>query len=66
MIITPEGEYCLWTPEGYYTCSEGGSELLYRQKNLREGITPEIHALGEYKPENNRPDIIRERLGIGE
>lgn len=66
MIITPEGEYCLWTPDGYYTCSEGGSGLLYRQKNLREGITPEIYALGEYKPENNRPDIIRERLGIGE
>ena len=66
MIITPGGEYCLWTPDGYYACSEKGFGLLYWQENLREGITPEIYSLGEHKPENNRPDIIRERLGVGE
>ena len=66
MIVTPDGEYCLWTPDGYYACSEKGFGLLYWQKNLREGITPEIYSFGEHKPENNRPDIIRERLGIGE
>jgi len=55
---SPDGEWILSTPDGYYTCSPEGSPLLYY-------ILPnktETYSFEQFETLYKRPDIIRSRL----
>ena len=53
-----DGEWVMWTPEGYYTASARGSDLIGWQINKGADKVPEHVTAGQLRQWFNRPDIV--------
>ncbi len=59
-IAAEDGEWIIFTPDGYFDCSKKGGDLAAMVKG------GEDYAIDQFALARNRPDIILERLGLGE
>lgn len=62
VMIGRNGEYCIWTPDGYFAASEGfrGRVGIFDFKG--EGREATWRSGKEFFDDHHRPDIIRKRL----
>ncbi|MCS7227406.1 MAG: WD40 repeat domain-containing protein [Endomicrobia bacterium] len=56
LLATKEGDYIVYTPDGYYDCSPGGARFVA----WRVGM--EVYSFDQYEATYKRPDIIRSIL----
>jgi hypothetical protein len=56
-VANPEGEWLVFTPDGYFDASSGGAHMVAGVQGLRS-----FH-IDQLAVSHNRPDIILERLG---
>jgi WD40 repeat protein/uncharacterized caspase-like protein len=57
-----DGQWVLWTPEGYYTGSEEADKLIGWQLNAGAARTPEFFAAHQLRQQFNRRDIVEKAI----
>lgn len=66
LYVDRQGEWALWTPEGYYDSSVArGGELFGWQINRGPGQTPRVLRAAELEKVFERPQLIRKLLQAG-
>ena len=58
LVLFKDGEWILYSPDGYYTGSRNASKL------LAYDVDGEIHSFNQYDLQFNRADIMLERLNL--
>ncbi|MCW5631777.1 MAG: caspase family protein [Rubrivivax sp.] len=58
LLTTPQGQWLLWTPSGYYDASPGGERLIgWLVQAIEDGRT-QFHSIGRFRNLLYRPDVI--------
>lgn len=57
-----DGQWVMWTPEGYYTGSEEADKLIGWQLNAGSTRTPEFYAAHQLRQQFNRRDIVEKAI----
>ena len=52
----------LWTPEGYYTASPGGEDLIGWHVNRGDDQAADFYPAETFRPTFRRPDLIAKAL----
>ena len=63
-----DGEWLVWTPQGYYTGSPGSDKLLaWRVSKAGRGTSPAVEYFGAevFRNHLNRPDIVEKAIILG-
>ena len=58
------GEWVIWTPQGYYTCSPGADRFVGWQFNRGPGTRPDFVRANELRKHLNRPDIVEDAIRL--
>jgi len=58
------GEWVIWTPQGYYTCSPGADRFIGWQFNRGPGEAPDYVRANELRKHLNRPDIVEDAIRL--
>jgi WD40 repeat protein len=56
------GEWVIWTPQGYYTCSPGADRFVGWQFNKGAGALPDYVSANELRKHLHRPDIVEDAI----
>ncbi len=59
-----DGEWVMWTPQGFYASSPGGDAMLGWQINRGPEKTPDYTASGQLRKHLNRPDIVTRAIQL--
>jgi WD40 repeat protein len=73
-VITPEAnifigwnnEWIIWTNDGYFKGSKEGSKYIGYHLNMGQEKDAKYYPFDQFDLKYNRPDIINQRLGIGD
>lgn len=60
-----DGEWVIWTPQGYYAASGPGAELIGWQINHRPDHEAEYINAAQLRKSLNRPDIVAKAIQLG-
>ena len=60
-----DGEWVLWTPQGFYTGSPGGGALVGWQLNNGPDVAAEYVTGEQFRKVLNRPDIVEKAIVLG-
>jgi WD40 repeat protein len=59
---TRNGEWVIWTPQGYYMCSPGADRFVGWQFNRGAGARPDYVKANELRKHLHRPDIVEDAI----
>jgi uncharacterized caspase-like protein len=62
LFYSADGEWVMWTPQGYYAASGPGSELIGWQINRGPEAAPEYVTAAQLRKYLNRPDIVTKAI----
>ncbi len=65
LFATADGEWVLWTDQGYYACSPNGERLIGWQINRGLTEVPDYYPAYQFRQQFYRPDIIARVLEAG-
>jgi WD40 repeat protein len=60
-----DGEWAIWTPQGYYAASPAASELLGWQINRGTDKTADFITAGQLRQRLNRPSVVAKAIELG-
>jgi hypothetical protein len=60
-----DGEWVMWTPQGYYTGSPGADKIVGWQINKGPGTAAEYVGADQLRQHLNRPDIVEKAIILG-
>ncbi|MGI9522548.1 MAG: Ig-like domain-containing protein [Hyphomicrobiaceae bacterium] len=58
------GEWVIWTPQGYYTCSPGADRFVGWQFNRGAGAVPDYIGANDLRKHLHRPDIVEDAIRL--
>jgi WD40 repeat protein len=62
LFNSSDGEWVMWTPQGYYTSSPNGDRFVGWQINKGEANDPEFYTARQLKSHFYRPDIVERAI----
>ncbi len=65
-FISEDGEWILWSPDGYFKSSKNGAKYIGYHVNNGVNKEAEFYPFQQFDLKYNRPDIINSRLEIGD
>lgn len=65
LFVDENGEWALWSPQGYYDASIGGDELFGWQMNRGIHNTPDFYRADQFRGSLERPEVIGQLLHTG-
>jgi len=62
LFVTKNGEWVMWTPQGYYTGSPGADKIVGWQINKGPDQVPDYVGADQLRDHLNRPDIVEKAI----
>ena len=66
LFVTTDGEWVLWTPQGYYDASPGGDRLIGWHVNQGRDRAAKFYLAHQFRKRFYRPDVIDRVLQVGD
>jgi hypothetical protein len=64
LFVTKNGEWVMWTPQGYYTGSPGADKIVGWQINRGSDQVPDFVGAEQLRRHLNRPDIVEKAISL--
>ncbi len=66
LFVTTDGEWILWTQQGYYDCSPGADRFIGWHVNRGPARSAQFHAVQQFRKQLYRPDVIDKVIELGD